>query len=278
MSVIEHIKTSMIIKSKNVNRALFICHIGLGDHIDMIGAVRYLSQFHTQIHVPCFKHNIKTLSEFYSGNPKVVLLQIDEEWYKKNWIYTNNLKGDKQYELINYDPSTYVKVYRAGIFKYPHTPIEHDYDIPKCFYKDLGLDLSIEHSYFHIPENLESKQLYQTVKDMRYIFIHQMSSDHFTSLITWDINEIFTIDPNVNLYPEGHHWYDLARNFVKRPFPHYTDTIIHASEVHVVNSSFRCLSTHLPLEATVKKCYARETGKHIPEWTFNRYHPISPSQ
>ena len=100
---------------------------------------------------------------------------------------------------------------------------------------------------------------------------------NIAKLVTWDIDQIFTIDPNVNLYSEGHHWYDLARNFVKRPFPHYTDTIINASEVHLVNSSFRCLAAHLPLKASIKKCYARKTGKHIPEWTFNRYHPTSPS-
>jgi hypothetical protein len=276
MSVIERIKKSMIINSKNVNRALILCNIGLGDHIDMIGAVRYLSQFHTQIHVPCYDQNIKTLSEFYSDNPKIVLIEIDKEWYKKNWLYTYNLKGEKQYELINYNPSDYSVVYRAGWFNSKHNDMWPDYNIPKCFYKDLGLDLSIEHSHFRIPENLQSKQLYETVKNVRYIFIHQKSSDHYTPLISWDINQTFTIDPNINLYPQGHQWHHLANYFVNKPFPHYTDTIIHASEVHVVNSSFRCFAAHLPLEATVKKCYHRETGEHIPEWTFNRHNPTSP--
>jgi hypothetical protein len=276
MSVIDLIKKSMIINSKNINRALFLCNSGLGDNIDTIGAVRYLSQFHTQIHVPCYKHNIKTLSEFYSDNPKIVLIEIDQEWYDKSFSYISNIEGEKQYELINYKPSDYSVVYRAGWFKVKHNDMFPDYDIPKCFYKDLGLDLSIEHTYFHIPENLQSKQLYETIKDIRYIFVQRKSSDHFTPLISWDINEIFTIDPNVNPYPEEHHWYDLARSFVERPFPHYTDTIINASEIHVVNSSFRCFLAHLPLKATVKKCYSRETGKHIPEWTFNRHNPTSP--
>jgi hypothetical protein len=266
----------MIINSKNINRALFLCNIGLGDHIDMIGAVRYLSQFHTQIHVPCYKHNIKTLSEFYSDNPKIVLLVIDQEWYSKNWINTSKLEDNKQYELIDYSQSDYSVVYRAGCFKVKRNDMWPDYEIPKCYYKDLGLDLSIEHSYFHIPENLQSKQLYELVKDIPYIFIQQKSSDHLTPLVTWDINETFTIDPNINFYPKEHRWYELASHFVNKPFPHYTDTIIHASQVHVVNSSFRCLAAHLPLEATVKKCYNRETGEHIPEWTFNRHNPTSP--
>jgi hypothetical protein len=249
--------------------ALFICNLGLGDQIDMIGAVRYLSQFHTEIHVACSKNTVDTLSEFYSDNPKIIVESIDEEPFKRIWIW-KDLTFYNQYIPRNVD------VYRSGGYKYEANTIKFDYEIPKCFYKDLGLDLSIEHSYFHIPENKKSKELYQKVKDIKYIFTQQKSSSHFTPLVTWDINERFTIDPNINLYSEDHHWYELANHFVNKPFPYYTDTIIHASELYIVNSSFRCLAAHLPLEATVKKCYNRETGEHIPEWTFNRHNPTSP--
>ena len=96
MSVIQHIRKS-ISNPKNLNQALFLCNISLGDQIDMIGAVRYLSQFHDQIHLPCFESNIKTLSEFYSDTKKVVLIKIDYDWYRKNWLIINNIKGEKQY-------------------------------------------------------------------------------------------------------------------------------------------------------------------------------------
>jgi hypothetical protein len=277
MSVIQYIRKS-ISNPKNLNQGLFICNVGLGDHIDMIGAVRYLSQFHDQIHIPCFRKNFETLSEFYSDNKKVVLTVIDEISFKNMWFRLSYIGFEGQFEALDYEPTSYTKVYRAGWFKYPRTNQYPDHNIPKCFYIDLGLDLSIEHSYFHVPENLQSKQLYETVKNVKYIFVQQQSSSHFTPLISWDINEILTIDPNINLYSEGHQWYQLASHFVNKPFPHYTDTIIHASELHIVNSSFRCLSAHLPLEATIKKCYNRETGEHIPEWTFNRHNPTLPLQ
>lgn len=265
----------MLSNTKNISRALFLCNPGLGDNIDMIGAVRYFSQFHTQIDVPCHKHNIKTLSDFYSDDPKVVLIPIEEDFYSKFW---NSPKIVDQLDLIEYNPSYYVTVYRAGFCKYPRNLTWPDSNIPKCFYMDLGLDPSIGHSYFHIAENKKSQLLYNKIKDIPYIFTHQKSSSIFTPLIRWDINKTFTIDPNVNLYSEGHEWHELASHFVNKPFPHYTDTIIHASELHIVNSSFRCLSAHLPLEATVKKCYARETGEHIPEWTFIRHNPTLPLQ
>lgn len=274
MSVISSIKKKMTLNIPNTNRALFLCNPGLGDNIDMIGAVRYFSQFHTQIHVPCYKHNINTLSYFYSDDPKVILIPIEEDFSNKYW---KNSDTSKQLELIEYNPSDYVTVYRSGFCKYPHTLTWPDYNIPKCFYMDLGLDPSIGHSYFHIPENKNSKLLYNKINNIPYIFTHQKSSSIFTPLIRWDINQTFTIDPNMNLYPEGHRWHELASHFVNKPFPHYTDTIIHASELHITNSSFRCLASHLPLKASVKKCYARETGEYIPEWTFIYQNPTSPS-
>lgn len=270
MTVIKQIYKN-IHKSREIKRALFISELGLGDHIDMIGAVRYFCNVYDQIHIACYGRNIKTLTEFYSDNPKVTFLDIENDsWFKNVW------KDVVYYRDFKYIPPDYVVVLRSGY--YINNSASIDYDIPNSYYRDLGLDISINQSYFYIPENLQSKELYETVKDMRYIFVQQKSSEHFTPLVTWDINETFTIEPNINLYPKDHQWYQLANNFVNKPFPHYVDTLTHASEFYIVNSSFRCLAAHIPLEATVKKCFDRYTGKHIPEWTFNRYNPTSPSQ
>lgn len=276
MNIIEKISLTVSNSKKN-GKALFLCNFGLGDQIDMIGAVRYLSKLHREIHLICLKNTYDTLSDFYSDNKKVVLVVVSHNiyWQRHKFLVENQIEG--QYEALNYISSDYEAVYRSGWFAFPRHNLSIDYEIPKCFYKDLKLDLNIEHSYFHIAENKNSDLLYNIVKDIRYIFVQQKSSNNFTPIITWDINETLTIDPNVNLYPEGHQWHELASNFVNKPFPHYPATVIHASELHVVNSSFRCLAAHLPLEATVKKCYHRDTGKHIPEWTFNRYNPTSPS-
>jgi hypothetical protein len=247
----------------------------LGDQIDMIGAIRYIAQFHSEMHVPCFSQNYNTLVQFFSDEPRIRPILIDNAWYNKN---RSEWREGIPQEAIAFDPRDYMAVYRSGYLAYPHHDMHPDYVIPICFYNDLRIDPQIQHTYFKIPENAESKRLYETIKHIRYIFTQQKSSSHFSSLITWDRNETLTIDPNVNVYPSGHPWHALAQTFVNAPFPHYTDTIIHAAELHVTNSAFRCLAAHLPLKATVKKCYQRETGEHIPEWTFNWHNPTSPSQ
>jgi hypothetical protein len=277
MNVFTKIKIAVSNTNKK-GRALFMCNFGLGDQIDMIGAVRYLSQFYREVNVICFPNTYSTLSDFYSDNPRIVLIVVDPKiyWARHKYLVENKIEG--QYEALKYDPNDYDAVFRAGWFTFPRNDMSIDYEIPKCFYRDLKFDLTIEHSHFHIAENKNSELLHSLVKGMKYIFIQQKSSNNFTPLIRWNINETFTIDPNINLYSQGHQWHELASHFVNKPFPHYPATIIHASELHIVNSSFRCLAAHLPLEATVKKCYHRDTGEHIPEWTFNRYNPTSPSK
>jgi hypothetical protein len=132
----------------------------------------------------------------------------------------------------------------------------------------MGMDPSIRHLYFNVPRTGSAAELYAPLKDIPYIFTQQRSSDAFTPLITWDKDAILTIDPNVNPYPEGHQWHALAQTFVNRPFMDYVLVLENAQEIHTVDSSFYCLACYLTLKATVKQCYARNTGVLIPEYKF----------
>lgn len=89
-----------------------------------------------------------------------------------------------------------------------------------------------------------------------------------TDLITWDIDSILTVDPNLNVYPEGHRLHSLAQTFVNRDLLSYVLVLQNAKEIHTVDSSFYCLACYLPLKAEVKRCYARETGTYISTYDF----------
>jgi hypothetical protein len=126
----------------------------------------------------------------------------------------------------------------------------------------MGLDPKIRFSHVHIPDSLESNKLYSLVSERPYIFIQQASSGPRMELITWDKNKILTLDPNENVYNKDESFYSLAENFVNKPFFHYVKVIQNASELHLINSSFACLSLYIkPLKASIKKCYDRETQK-----------------
>lgn len=246
-------------KGYPVRRALVIGHMGLGDHIGLIGAVRYIAMQHDETFVVCKRHYARNVAALFADNPTIKLWVVDEAYTKQPTLTSAG-------EIVPVDPTKFASVYRSGYYVYPN----HGFDpLPICFYQDMGLDPEIRHSHFYVPITQSAKDMYERIKDIPYIFVQQMSSSRTTSIVTWDLDSILTIDPNLNLYPEGHKWYDLANSFVNKEFIDYTLVLQHAKEIHTVDSSFYCLACYLPLDAEVKRCYARETGDFIPTYTFN---------
>lgn len=236
-------------------RAFVLHHLGLGDHLCMVGAVRYIALQHDETVVVCKKTNVKNVASFFADDPSIKLELVDGSFA--------------------YDASGYTNVYLSG----EHARIwDNSKDFPMCFYDHMAMDRSIRFTYFHVPETPAARAL---VPDIPYMFVHQTFAGNgggvIRSMITWDINAVLTLDPNINVYPEGHPWHALAQSVVNHPFLDYTEIIRHAKEVHVVNSSFYCLAAHLDLDASVARCYLRETGEYDPKWSFKPKSQPAPS-
>ena len=262
--VINNLTNSYLREKKGYSsrRALFIGHLGLGDHIGLIGAVRYIALQHDETVVVCSNHNVKNVSAFFADNPSIKIMPVSISYLPGYYPESPEKPG----KVVLYDPKEWTNVYESGFYKKNYHMMN---DLPSCFYRDMGLDPNIRHTHFHIPSSEDSLALYRNIEDKEYIFVQQKSSDCITDLITWDKNKILTIDPNINLYDRLHEWYGLAQMFVNKPFTDYVDTIVHAKEIHTVDSSFYCLASYLPLKAEVKKCYERNTGVFISTYTFN---------
>jgi hypothetical protein len=240
-------------------RALFFGHLGLGDHIGLNGAVRYVALQYDEVVLPVKHTNYENVKAMFSDNPSIRLLPIQGN-------YTVYPTSTNRGELFEFNTNEYTAVYRTGLYTHPRHDLN---ELPHCFYRDMGVDPEIRHTYFHIPKSNASLELYAHVKDMKYIFTQQKSSTSFCSLVSWNKDEICTIDPNHNVYNPGHAWYDLAQLFINKPFLDYIDVIENAEEIHTVDSSFYCLACYLTLKAKVKRCYSRDRGILIPSYTFN---------
>jgi hypothetical protein len=219
-------------KGYPARRALVIGHMGLGDHIGLIGAVRYIAMQHDETVVVCKRRYAGNVAAFFADNPTIKLWLVDG-------AYTKNPTATSAGEIVPIDHSKFASVYRSGYYIYPYHPYDN---LPSCFYLDMGLDPAIRHTHFHVPTTKGAKDMYERVKNIPYIFVQQRSSSHITPLVTWDKNETLTIDPNLNVYAEGDKWYDLAQSFVNKDFIDYTLLIQHAKEIHTVDSSFYCLA------------------------------------
>lgn len=239
------------------SNALIVGPGGLGDHIWMSGAVRYIASQYKETYLFCNTVVLSTLQTLYQDTPSIkfiiIFTKLDDEEKKQ-------ITG--KYSKSN----TYTCYYTKDLLNRYFVDMN---DLPGVFYDQLEIPRHIRHSHFSLPNLSESTELFENVKSQPYIFVHTTSSDTVTSIITWNISEILTIDPNVNQYSPDHPWYEVAQKFVNQPFLHYVDTIKHAKELHLVNSSFYTLASQIhPLDASVKICYDRYSKEVITRYDF----------
>ena len=225
------------------SKALVVGPGGLGDQIWMSGAVRYIAQQHEETHLLCSYKTLATLQTLYRDVPSIKLFVVTQEAsVLRKWVLS-------RYRII-------------------YAPVDMN-ALPEIFYDQMEIPRSVRHSHFVLPVVPESMRLYELVRSQPYIFVHTMSSTNVTPIVSWDINTILTIDPNVSHYPLDHPWRELSETFVNKAFFHYCDLIKHAEELHLTNSSFYVLASQIsPLDAKVKLCYEREHCTVIQRYTF----------
>jgi hypothetical protein len=235
-------------KGYPLKKVLVVPHPGLGDHVNIIGAVRYLSTIYDEVHLGVFslRARLENVKSFYADNSAIKIINIATDHdLKEKWKSELSIKG-------------YTSSHLLGSFS---QDFNGDWDIfnntvPDIWYTQLNIDKSIRNTYFYVPDTVENMKMYELIKDIPYIFCHRKSSGGFNSgLISWNTHSILTIDPDINVYVEGDRWYNIAQEFINKPFWYYYETMRHATELHLVDSSFFCMAIHLSLDAKIRKIY-----------------------
>lgn len=122
-------------KGYPARRALVIGHMGIGDHIGLIGAVRYIAMQHDETVVVCKRYNGGNVQAFFADNPTIKLWLVDGPYLAEKWP-SNTQQG----EVVVYNPNDWTNVYRSGFYKLPNAGFD---DLPKTFYIDMGMDPAI---------------------------------------------------------------------------------------------------------------------------------------
>lgn len=234
---------------------MFVGHMGLGDMINLNGAIRYASLDVDKLYVLCLERNMKNVSTMFEDDQSIVLLPIPN----MNW--TPVIQSFITCKSHNGDEIT--KKFISGDWLRPRTTYSA---LPDDFYTDLRFPVEIKRIFakFNYPKN----QL--PIPDTPYVFVHSLSSStqECKFPITWDIDELFTVDPGKNHYHRGHKWYKTAQEYVDHPMFEYKDVIENAQQVHVTDSSFYCLCCFMNLNASIKNVYERNTGEHLTKYDF----------
>lgn len=239
-------------KGYKYKECLVISHLGLGDHICMVGSIRFLSTIFDEVTVVGLNKNKINLKDLYSDDPNIKLLLVDSS------KEINPKRGLPIKEFIKILGEKKLFICGSEMFHTQHHPMTNS--LPLCFYKDFNIDISYFWKYFYIPKKEESNILYDFIKNKKYIFIHNVSSqgkyfDVDNLLLKMNINKdnYLIINPDINYYKKHEENYKLAELFIYKPILHYIKTIENADYIFCVDSSMFCLA--LQLQIKTNECY-----------------------
>ena len=227
-------------------KAFVYSHLGLGDMFWVNGAVRYLSTAYDEVVVVCKLRNSVNAQAMYADDPTIKFCLINEDIDLDPWETTRNYFIEQGFVL-----------YSCGAFS--PKPEKMIYDLPNCFYDDMDIPREIRTTYFHVPRIPEAKELYNKFRDIKYIVVHEESSVQKLPIAEQLISSGETrliLDVNKNQYDKTHPFWSLAENVAGKRVLHYVDLIEGAEDVHMIESSIYCLTSHLNLSNVKRKvCY-----------------------
>ena len=109
----------------------------------------------------------------------------------------------------------------------------------------------------------KAQYLYEKVKDIPYVFIHNTASNGKMFDIKRD--ELM-INPNENMYTKGDDYYDIAQQFVGEKLIHYKLIIENAKMNIMTDSSFFCMALNLDIKHDKNYCISREHRSYEHIW------------
>ena len=232
--------------------AFVLTHLGLGDNITSIGAVRYLATRYDKVIVVCKERNKKNLELFYDDDARIVLYPVEND---------NNISPRYGFNYNEFKKITNnMDLYLAGYHCLTKQPANFS-TIPLNFYNDMNIDEKYFKEYFHINTPKESNELYDKIKHFKeYIFLHNTASNGMTFTVDYIENKlnikrdkVLIINPNYNIYNNNDDYFNIANEFLNKPLSFYIDTIINANKVIMTDSSFFCLAMMLNIKTS--DCY-----------------------
>lgn len=228
-------------------QAFVITHLGLGDIICAIGAIRYLATKYHKVFVTCKKHNADNVRLFFGDDNTIELYEVNGDRCISP-KYGCSMEKFKQV-------TSGMDVYLAG----SHCIEKKCYpfrDLPFNFYKDMNISTNVFWDYFHIDTVEESQLLYGKFADKDYVFVHNTASTgevfnlEFTQKTLNISDDTLILNPCLNFYDEKHKYYHVAESILGHKLAAYKDLMINASKVLLTDSSFCSLAILLPLKTT----------------------------
>lgn len=255
-------------KSYKIKSCLVACHPGLGDYINMVPAIRYLSTLYDNIILP--------VREIYLENIKLIYMDFPFIEFKMVSSIPSNYYNDVQNLLNQYQNDELTDIYKMGAFQ--NNSNIHKSWIPKGFYEDIQIDydsIYLSKKWF-FAINPINKSILEKIKKYSIVITHSETSESVCNEvikkreIEKNNENTIVIDINKNVYnSEDKEKYEISEYFINKPIIYYMSLLCEANKIIVTNSCLYCLAAQMiHLKAVEKICYVRvrlEENKKIDE-------------
>jgi hypothetical protein len=227
-------------------RCIVFGHQGMGDHLFLNGAVRYLATFYDEVCVVVHSKYLENLKTLYATESAVTFHVIE-----KDSDLSPNFGAPK--ETFLEVASTFDMGYMLGY--HGQNGVEN---FPYNFYDDMKLEQRVLFDWCYLPGTRSAEGL------PPFVFYHNKASN-FTAQIPVSLEEKLVLNPSENMYPEGHAWHEIAQAWVGLPFFDYTNLLRKAEKILVTDSSFFCMALLLKLKPEVWSRGGRSYKNVVPD-------------
>jgi len=265
--------------------ALFIGHNGMGDNLNMIGAVRFLLPFYQKVYLVVKNKNANRVAPFFKDlNVHLLNLDTDNQTNEGDLIQEIVKKFKKKPNTDLFITGCWRNVSKEiirnkafleardnfkktmenkSILTFDHDMLtQKDYYFLPQFYENLGLHFNIYFEYFDFPAGENSEKLYNSVKHYKNIIFMQNKSSCGRMLSIDKLLQKYLNDPDAILISNDENIYEkyeaitsnkdenkkkkhLVQPFVLGNIVDYKDVIMNSTEIYIIDS---CLvSVIIPL-------------------------------
>ena len=267
-SKINNILDSSIKEQKDYEykKAVVLGHLGMGDQFYIVGIVRYLSTIYDEVTVVCKDNTKNNIKQMYSDDKSIRIYSVVNDKdispaYGFNISDFNKIFDNHTKYLLGF--------HQHGIHTDCYGQGKIIYNLPFSFYDDVQINHQVFWDYFHVNKPDNSIIMYNSIKNINYIFMHNTSSigevfslDFIVDKFNINKDKTLIINPCICLYQPGDNYYELAKTFIKLPILEYIDTIENAKTIVMSDSSFLCLAQHLEIKTEQCYIYCREGNNY----------------
>lgn len=258
----------------------FISHLGLGDNITSVGAVRFLSSvYEGGVRVICKNIHCKNVVMMYADLKNVQVIAINSKLDEKKQCLSivNNLPKHCDIlvcgwhaEYIQQRISNPLMKFYQDKFSNCHSTYVTQYTFIANFYKDLRLGMEVYVDWFALPTPKSSKHLFQRARNYysKFVFMHTQSSNRTIPFPSREL-EPYVRDSKCLIVCANQNYYNFvsknisdsqqyatrkmfAQEYVELPIVYYFDVILNAVAIFSVDSCFCCIIEPLRLRNELK--------------------------